>query len=270
MPLPPPPVVVVADDFGLSPAVDAGILEAFQRRLISATSLMANMPDFDAAVAAARDRGLGDRLGVHLNLSEGRALSAEIRECARLCSPEGTLHWRHRNVWRLDAAERRGIAAEWRAQLARVRDAGVAPSHLDSHHHVHTALAIGTIAITVAREFGVPTLRLSRNCGPEPGFAVSLYKRFFNGRVRSAGLSRMAYFGSAHDVASVVASARGPIEVMTHPQLDASGRLVNDQDGELLEPLIAGLGIADRMISYRELSSAAPSTSSTSSSGRPA
>jgi predicted glycoside hydrolase/deacetylase ChbG (UPF0249 family) len=264
------PVVVVADDFGLSPAVNAGILEAFQRGLISATSLMANMPDFDAAVGAAHDLGLSDRLGVHLNLSEGQALSAEIRGCPRLCAPDGELHWKHRNVWRLDPAEKRGIAAEWRAQLGRVRDAGVAPSHLDSHHHVHTALAIGMIAITVAREFRVPTLRLSRNCGPDPGPAVRLYKRFFNGRIRSAGLSRMAYFGSAHDVESVLSSADGPVEVMTHPRLDASGRLVNDQDGELLEPLIAALGIADRMIGYRELLSSAAPRSSASSTGRPA
>ncbi|HEX7472399.1 MAG TPA: ChbG/HpnK family deacetylase, partial [Candidatus Limnocylindrales bacterium] len=224
MPSSPSAVVVVADDFGLSPEVNAGIVAAFERRLISATSLMANMPDFDAAVAVARDRGLTDRLGVHLNLSEGRALSVEIRDCPRFCGPDGTLRWRHRNVWRLDATEQRGIAAEWRAQLEKVRAAGIAPSHLDSHHHVHTALAIGMIAIAVAREYAVPTLRLSRNCGPDPGVAVGLYKRFFNGRIRSAGLSRMAYFGSAHDVRSILGSARGPIEVMTHPQLDASGR----------------------------------------------
>ena len=248
-----PAVVVVANDFGLSPQVNAGIVAAFERQLISATSLMANMPDFDAAVAVARDRGLTDRLGVHLNLSEGQAVSTEIRACPRFCDPDGALRWRHRNVWRLDASERRGIAAEWRAQLEKVRAAGIAPSHLDSHHHVHTALAIGTIAIAVAREAGVPTLRLSRNCGPEPGVAVRLYKRYYNWRIKSAGLSRMAYFGSAHDVRSILGTTAGPIEVMTHPSLDTSGQLVNDRDGELLEPLIAGLGVADRMIGYRAL-----------------
>jgi predicted glycoside hydrolase/deacetylase ChbG (UPF0249 family) len=247
------PVVVVADDFGLSPTVNAGILEAFRRGLISSASLIANMPGFDAAVAAAGDRGLTDRLGAHLNLSEGQALSGEIRECPRLCTADGVLRWKHRNVWHLDGLEKRGIAAEWRAQLRKIRDAGLAPTHLDSHHHVHTAMAIGMIAITVAREFEVPTVRLSRNCGPDPGLDVRLYKWFFNGRIRSAGLSRMAYFGSAHDARSVLSSAAGPIEVMTHPQLDASGRLMNDHNGELLEPLITSLGIADRMVSYHEL-----------------
>jgi len=246
-----PPVVIVADDFGRTPAVNAGILMAFERRLITASSLMANMPDFEAAVEAARDRGLTDRLGVHLNLSEGQALSAELRECPRFCTPEGALRWTHRNVLRLEPSEIRGIAAEWRQQLERARAVGIAPSHLDSHHHVHTAYAIGTIAIAIAREFAVPTLRLSRNCGQDPGLKVRLYKRFFNGRIKSAGLSRMAYFGSAHDAQSIVDSADGPIEVMTHPELDPSGGLVDK--GHVLEPTITALGIADRMVSYREL-----------------
>ena len=246
-------VVVVADDFGISSEVTAGILQAFERRLVTATSVMANMPDFDAAVAAARDRGLTDRIGVHLNLSDGQALSAEIRDCPRLCDRDGSLHWKHRNVWRLDQSEQRGIAAEWRAQLRKVGDAGIRPSHLDSHHHVHTAWAIGRIAIASPARFEIPTLRLTRNCGPEPSLSIRAYKRLFNARIRSAGLSRVAYFGSAHDAASVLPHATGPIEVMTHPQLDASGRLVNDKGGELLEPTITGLEIAGRMVSYVEL-----------------
>ncbi|HYE76544.1 MAG TPA: ChbG/HpnK family deacetylase [bacterium] len=253
MPDPLPPVVVVADDFGMSDAVNAGILRAFERNLITCTSLMANMPAFDAAVTEARTRGLMDRLGVHLNLTQGPALSQEFRRCRRFCTPDGVLGWKHQNVWSLDTSERQGIAAEWRAQLQRVRDAGVTPSHLDSHHHVHTAWPIGQIAMALAKEFGVPTLRLSRTCGKDPGLKVRLYKQFFNGRIKGAGLSRMTHFGSAHDVQDVIANPGGPVEVMTHPQLTADGRLINHKNGELLEPLIEGLGIRDRMVSYAEL-----------------
>jgi predicted glycoside hydrolase/deacetylase ChbG (UPF0249 family) len=256
----PPRVVIVADDFGMSASVNAGILEAFERELITSTSLMANMPEFEAAVAAAQDRGLGAFLGVHLNLSEGQALSAEIRECSRFCSEDGELRWRHRNVWRLEPSEKRGIAAEWRAQMTRVIAAGVAPSHIDSHHHVHTAMAVGVIAVNIAREFGVSSVRLTRNCGEPSGLAVRMYKRAFNWRVRSAGLSTMQYFGSLNDVRSVVHSATGPIEIMTHPQLDAAGRLVDYKGGELLEPNVAALGIANRLVSYRELLSSLPVT----------
>lgn len=246
------PVVVVADDFGMSEPVNQGVLEAFERRLITDASLMANMPAFDAAVNSAQERGLRNRLGVHLNLTQGHALSAEIRRCGRFCSSEGQLQWTHRNVWRLDASERLGVAAELRAQIRKVCDAGIQPAHLDSHHHVHTAWAIGSLAIALAREFAIPNLRLSRNCGPHPGAASSAYKFLFNRRVRGAGLSTMAYFGSARDASSIVGRPGGAVEVMTHPTLEPGGRLL-DRGACDLEPAIAELDLGARMTPFGEL-----------------
>ena len=43
-------VIMNADDFGFSKGVNLGILEAFQRGVVSSTSLMVNMPGFDHAV----------------------------------------------------------------------------------------------------------------------------------------------------------------------------------------------------------------------------
>lgn len=246
------PVVVVADDFGMSARVNAGVLRAFDQRLVTAASLLANMPDFEVAVESARAKGLLGKLGVHLNLTQGKALSREIRSCPRFCSDDGDLRWTHRGVWRLTASERNGIAAEWRAQITKVRAAGVRPSHLDSHHHVHTAWPIGTIAIELAKEFAVSTLRLSRNCGPDPGVRVRTYKLAFNRRIRSGSLTRMSHFGSVRDVSSVIPTAAGPVEVMTHPVLDGQGRLV-DRDGSLLASSIGALGIGARMTGFREL-----------------
>ena len=58
-----PPTVIVADDFGLDAPTTSGILHAFDEGLISATSLLANMPGFDEAVAAAHDGGLQGAVG---------------------------------------------------------------------------------------------------------------------------------------------------------------------------------------------------------------
>ena len=230
-------VVVVADDFGMSDAVNRGILQAFDRGLVTVASLMTNMPECDGAVQRAYDQGVDDRLGVHLNLTQGVALSPGIRRCARFSSPEGRLRWTHRNVWRLDVSEKEAVAAEFRAQLQRARGLGIRPSHLDSHHHVHTAWAIGGISIAIAREFSIAHLRLSRNCGPNPGPARLAYKRMFNRRLRRGGLAQVRYFGSVRDVASTVRSGRGPVEAMTHPALDAEGSLVDRGVGPLVDVL---------------------------------
>ena len=85
-----PLMVIVADDFGLDAPTTAGILRSFDEGLISATSLLANMPGFDEAVAAAHDRRLTGAVGVHLNLTEGTSLTAPIRRSP--ASPTAMAH----------------------------------------------------------------------------------------------------------------------------------------------------------------------------------
>jgi chitin disaccharide deacetylase len=251
--------VVNADDFGMNTAVNSGVVEAFHRGLVSSASLMANMPEFRAAVEMAHESGLGDRLGVHLNLTEGIALTSPLRSCPRFCTPDGTFIWRHRGLWALDTAEIEAIATEWRAQISALLAMGVRPSHLDSHHHVHTAWPLGTIAIALAREHSIPAVRLTRNCGPAPGVAIRLYKTMFNARLRRARLVVVSRFGSALDVRTVIGVTNGPVEVMTHPQIDVDGQLIDRPLGRLDETL----GAVHRritMVSHRELASNRVST----------
>lgn len=245
-------VVVTADDFGLSPEVNSGILSAFDDGLITNASLMANMPVFEPAVQAGHDRGLTDRLGVHLNLTEGTALSTALRSCPRFCTPDGQLVWRHRQLSTLTEQEKVGVAAELRAQLDAVVAVGVRPSHIDSHHHVHTAWPLATITIALAREYGVPAIRLTRNCGPSPSLPVQLYKKALNNRIRRAGLAAVAHFGSVQDVAGILENAVGPIEVMTHPVTTGDGTVV-DEPGGSLKAAVTGLGIIERMTGQRDL-----------------
>ena len=246
-------VVIVADDFGLSTPINLGIVRAFDEHLITCTSMIANMPAFEEAVSLARVHDLDGRIGVHLNLVEGISLTKPIRGCPRFAQQDGTLIWRHRNVWSLSSAEREGIAMEWRAQVQRIIGSGITPTHLDSHMHTHTSWPLGTIAIALAREFGIRHLRLSRNCGPLPRLPVRAYKALFNARVHRAELSRTQFFGPASEMREVIATARGPVEVMTHPELATDGRLINHTDGMLLAPSILALQVGDRARSYREI-----------------
>src|SRR5947209_5936730 len=62
-------LIVNADDFGLSPGVNAGILEAHARGIVTSTSLMVRWPAAAAAAAQAREHPrLG--LGLHVDLGE--------------------------------------------------------------------------------------------------------------------------------------------------------------------------------------------------------
>src|SRR5437763_13941300 len=72
-----PRLVVNADDFGLSPGVNRGILEAYAAGVVSSVSVLVNTPGWDDAVRPLRDLDPPSRLGVgmHLNLTMGRPVS---------------------------------------------------------------------------------------------------------------------------------------------------------------------------------------------------
>src|SRR5205807_5023437 len=71
-------LVVNADDFGLSPGVTDGILEAHAAGVVSSVSVLVNAPGWEHAVAALRGgSGGGPTLGagLHLNLTAGEPVS---------------------------------------------------------------------------------------------------------------------------------------------------------------------------------------------------
>src|SRR5512135_2580948 len=62
-------LIVNADDFGLSPGVNRGILEAHRHGIVTSASLMVRWPAARAAVDAARAHpALG--IGLHVDLGE--------------------------------------------------------------------------------------------------------------------------------------------------------------------------------------------------------
>jgi chitin disaccharide deacetylase len=74
-------IVVNADDFGASRRINQAILQAFEKRLISSATIMANMPAFEEACRLARQNDLQRGIGLYLNLTEGKPLTREIAEC---------------------------------------------------------------------------------------------------------------------------------------------------------------------------------------------
>ena len=65
-------LVVNADDFGFTPDVNQGIVEAHNHGILTATTLMANGEAFDEAVRLARATPTLD-IGCHLVLIGGRS-----------------------------------------------------------------------------------------------------------------------------------------------------------------------------------------------------
>ncbi len=154
-------VIINADDFGLSPGVNRGIVSGFRDGILTSTTMLVNLNHFDDAVSLARDNP-DLPLGIHLSLLWGRPLSEPLDVPTLVerdgCFPRSlsTLAARY-FVGRLS---RKQVCLELRNQVRKFLDAGLTPTHFDTHKHVHCLPGILEAVIEVAGEFGIERLRL--------------------------------------------------------------------------------------------------------------
>jgi chitin disaccharide deacetylase len=116
-------LIVTADDFGLSPGINRGVIEAHREGILTSTSLLVNQPATEQAAALGRACPTLS-IGLHLELDPG-----------------GTA----------------GVPTLLERQLARfVQLVGTAPTHVDSHHDVHRDPRVLPYVRAWAGRMGVP------------------------------------------------------------------------------------------------------------------
>jgi predicted glycoside hydrolase/deacetylase ChbG (UPF0249 family) len=233
-------IIVNADDLGYSTDINKAIIHSFESRLVARTSLLVNMPGFEDAVRLVHAHPfLLGKVGLHLNLTEGHSLSSRIRSCKPFCDDLGRfIYQRQESRFFLPGQVQEIVYEEMRAQMEKAIRAGIRPTHLDSHHHVHTEWAIMKLMIRLAREYGIRNIRLTRNMGKVQGYSKLLYKGLFNTYLKhTTGIDCTDYFGDIDDLRSFM--GKNPLkgksfEIMVHPSLDEKQELV-DLDGNPLE-----------------------------------
>jgi predicted glycoside hydrolase/deacetylase ChbG (UPF0249 family) len=142
--------------------VNRGVAEAHRNGIVTSASLLANGAAFAEAVDLAREtRGLG--VGVHLNLNDGPPV-APRESVPTLMNDAGQFEGGPDGLL-LKIATRglsmREVESEWDAQIRKVRDAGVEPTHLDGHKHVHMLPGLFEIALRLAKRHGIGAIRVS-------------------------------------------------------------------------------------------------------------
>jgi len=144
-------LIVNADDYGLSPAVSAGILKAAQG-LVTSTTVLANLvTPFELKFLKNADLSAG----AHLNVSLGVPLSPDYP--AELLLEHGGFSKQlalDAATW-ADKGRCEAVRREWRAQIDKLLAGGIKLDHLDSHHHVHLLAPLFPLAVELAREHGL-------------------------------------------------------------------------------------------------------------------
>jgi hopanoid biosynthesis associated protein HpnK len=152
-------LVINADDFGLDPAVNAAIIQAHTRGVLTSASLLVTGPQASEAIELARQHPtLG--VGLHLCLVQGCAAKPTV-----LSGDDGRLPGSPRELSARIAKDPRVLPAieqELRAQLEQFLATGLRPTHIDSHMHTHMHPRILPLVIRLAREHGIDWVRAPR------------------------------------------------------------------------------------------------------------
>ena len=229
-------LVLHADDFGMNEAVTDGILSGFRDGLLTSTAILTNAPDCERAIsrwqglqsqlaqcslpsASARVR-LSDSLspfdlGIHLNLTQGRPLTADkyppllLDDEGRFPGAFGLAIRLLISGWRFRAA----IEHELTDQIEVLLDHGIAPTHLNAHQYTDLFPAIAAIVPKLLRRYSIRVVRvpwergLSRTTLLRPfepaNWCLGQVKRLFAFRhlvemTRQGVAHPAAFFGTSH------------------------------------------------------------------------
>jgi predicted glycoside hydrolase/deacetylase ChbG (UPF0249 family) len=165
-------LVVTADDVGLHAGMTLGALQAHDRGLVTAVSVVANGAALEPALERLRDRP-GLDVGVHLTLVGERPLSPPATVPTLLGRGGAFLpHVRDFALrYVLGGIAAAEVEAELRRQIERLLKAGLTLVHLNSHQHLHVLPRVFAVVLRLAEEYRIPFVRIPRE--PAAGRRVS-------------------------------------------------------------------------------------------------
>lgn len=109
-------IIINADDFGLNDSCTKAIGEAFKRKLITDTTMVANGEAIVTAVEMINKYGMQENIGIHFNLTEGKPLTEEIKKYPKFVK-DGMFHGKINRLTPLKKVEKEALHKELTAQI---------------------------------------------------------------------------------------------------------------------------------------------------------
>lgn len=131
-------LIVNADDLGQSEGINAGIIKAFEKGIVTSASLMVRYP---AAALAKKYTGLG--IGLHVDLGEWIYRDGNWDPLYEVVALDDSKAVEDEMIFQLESF---------------YRIMGKVPSHIDSHQHVHLRESLRPVFLALAHKLGI-TLR---------------------------------------------------------------------------------------------------------------
>ncbi len=236
-------LIVTADDFGGSDAVNHAVAEAARNGILTSASLMVGAPAAAQAVALARALP-ALRVGLHVVLTDGFAVLPPP-ELPDLVDGRGRFaHSMVSDALRVfgSARARRQAADEIRAQFLAFRATGLELDHVNAHKHFHLHPTLLRLICDIGEEFGLRAVRVPQEplwFAHASGAAaltgalclrpwLALMRRSLEARglIHNDQVFGIACSGALNEATLLAILAQlppGATEIYLHPQLETRG-----------------------------------------------
>ena len=163
-------LIVNGDDFGMSPQVNAGILQAHQRGILTDASLIVTGTAWREAVELACAQPTLS-VGLHVTLVQGKSvlpphLLPSITDFGGNFPNDATLAGLR---YFFSRRAREQVYEECRAQIERFLATGLPLTHLDGHVNIHMHPVVCDALVALMQEYRIPAMRVTNE-----DFAISL------------------------------------------------------------------------------------------------
>ncbi|MGB6058694.1 MAG: ChbG/HpnK family deacetylase, partial [Microthrixaceae bacterium] len=197
-------LLVTADDYALTEGISRGIIQAHRVGLVTGTSVLALGPAFERCMPWLLEEPNLD-VGVHLAAVGEDPPLLSAAEIPTLVDRRGRLpkSWKHFLArWRsIDAAD---LHRELSAQISRINDAGVVPTHLDAHQHLQLLPGFASVVIDLARSWQIGVVRVPGSDRRTPmGLSIDALSRHLGRNVRHNNLTTTEAFAGLDSAGSM-------------------------------------------------------------------
>ena len=189
-------LIVNADDLGINAPRTHGIFQCMEEGIVRSTTLIVNMPDSLNAARRLKERSIC--AGLHLNLSEGSALTPE-KDVHSLLDARGYFMERDRLHQAFDEGviEKEHLEREIRAQIEWFLDHAGAPTHIDSHHHIHVHPQVAPLLGPILNRYGISVIRVPIESTERLAWEISPERTAFIQRITEQARAAKSIFESA-------------------------------------------------------------------------
>ena len=155
-------IIISCDDLGISEETNLGIQDCLKKKAATSSSIIVNGGFYERALNNVINQGAIKFYGLHLNLTEGKALN---KNSINVLSDENNLFkisakkYFFLNFFKLNKTFKSIVYDEFKSQINRALKDGIQLSHFDSHEHIHHSPWIFKIVTDLGKEFKINKIR---------------------------------------------------------------------------------------------------------------